>query len=145
MQIFLLDKNNNAKAESNLKKPKSYQDLLSLLKQKITNMSEYFEIFIIDQNNNEIKIDNEQNYSMIGDILFIREINKVDLEQSLFQRNFNELSESKKDILGDKFNCLLCSEMIKNEKPYLCYQCQKIFHEKCLTSWERNVKRIIKF
>ena len=129
MQIFLLDKNNNAKAESNLKKPKSYQDLLSLLKQKITNMSEYFEIFIIDQNNNEIKIDNEQNYSMIGDILFIREINKVDLEQSLFQRNFNELSESKKDILGDKFNCLLCSEMIKNEKPYLCYQCQKIFQK----------------
>ena len=76
LEIFLLDKLNNAKSEFNITKPKSYQDLLKQLRQNLTNISEYFEIYIIDKNNKEIKIDNEENYSKIQDILFIRPIDK---------------------------------------------------------------------
>ena len=73
LQIFLLDKFNNTKSEFNIIKPNSLSDLLNQLRQKITNISEYFEIFIIDKNNKEIIIDKEEKYLMIQDILFIRQ------------------------------------------------------------------------
>ena len=34
--------------------------------------------------------------------------------------------------------CIFCSKIIKYEKPYLCYKCQNIYHEKCLESWEKQ-------
>ena len=144
LEIFLLDKLNNAKSEFNITKPKSYQDLLKQLRQNLTNISEYFEIYIIDKNNKEIKIDNEENYSKIQDILFIRPIDKSILEQSLFQRNFEKLSESNQDILSEKFNCSICTNIIKKENPYLCYKCQKIFHDKCLKDWDKKCKSLNK-
>ena len=52
--------------------------------------------------------------------------------------NYNKLSESKQDILDEKYNCYICNSNIKNENPYFCYICQKIFHEKCL----KDLKRI---
>jgi len=140
MEIFLLDKLNNAKSEFNIIRPKSYQDLLKELKQNIANISEYFEIFFIDQNDKEIKIDSEEKYSKIQDILFIRQLDKSILEKSLFQRNFDRLSESNQDILSNKFNCSICTIIIKKENPYLCYKCQKIFHEKCLKDWDKKCK-----
>ena len=42
MEIFLLDKLNNAKSEFNIIRPKSYQDLLKELK---TKYYKYFRIF----------------------------------------------------------------------------------------------------
>ena len=39
-----------------------------------------------------------------------------------------KLAESKQDILDEKYNCNICTIIIKKEKPYLCYKCQKIFH-----------------
>ena len=142
LQIFLLDKFNNAKSEFNIIKPKSLSDLLNQLRQKITNISEYFEIFIIDKNNKEIIIDKEGKYLMIQDILFIRQIDKSILEQSLFRTNFEKLSESNQDILSEKFNCNICTKIIKKEYPYLCYKCQKIFHEKCLKDWDKKCKSL---
>ena len=65
---------------------------------------------------------------MLNNILFIREKNKKDLKQSLFEINYNKLSESKRDILDDKYNCILCLILIKNENPFLFYKCQKKFH-----------------
>ena len=140
LEIFLLDKFNNAKSEINIIKPKSFQDLLKQLKQNLTNISEYFEIFMIDTNNNEIKIDTEEKYSKIQDILFIRPADKSILEQSFFQRNFDKLSESNQDILAEKFTCNICTNIIKKENPYLCYKCQKIFHEKCIKNWDKKCK-----
>ena len=73
-----------------------------------------------------------------GNILFISEIDKDIYNQSLYEFNYNKLSESKQEILDDKYNCILCSIIIKNENPYLCYKCQKIFHEKCLKDWDNK-------
>ena len=83
---------------------------------------------MLDEDNKEIKINNEETFKKVIDILFIREIDKAMLEQSLFSLNYDKLSESQQDILDQKYNCILCTIIIKNEKPYLCYKCQKIFH-----------------
>ena len=138
IDMFLLDNSNNTKDEVNMIKPKTYLELLKRLRQKIKNLPEYYEVFIIGKNNEEIKINNEEKYKMIEDILFIREIDKSNLEQSLFSMNYNKLSESQQDKLDEKYSCILCSVIIKNEKPYLCYKCQNIYHEKCLESWEQT-------
>ena len=31
--------------------------------------------------------------------------------------------------------------IIKNENPYYCYKCQKIYHEKCLKEWDNKCKK----
>jgi len=138
LNILILDNLNKTKEELSIIKPNTYQDLLNLLEEKYKNISNY-ELFIFDFKNNEIKINNE-NYNMLDNILFIREKNKNALKQSLFEINYNKLSESKRDILDDKYNCILCSIIIKNENPLLCYKCQKIFHEKCIKDWDKKCK-----
>ena len=138
--IFLLDDLNNTKEEINMIKPKNYQEFLKELKEKIKNIPEYYEVFELDKNNKEIKINNEDKYKNIKDFLFIRGINKNIFEQSLFELNYNILSESKQEKLDEKYDCNICSVIIKKEKPYFCYTCQKIFHEKCLKDWESKCK-----
>ena len=138
LNILIFDNLNKTKEELSIIKPNTYQDLLNLLEEKYRNISNY-ELFIFDFKNNEIKINNE-NYDMLDNILFIREKNKNALKQSLFEINYNKLSESKRDILDDKYNCILCSIIIKNENPLLCYKCQKIFHEKCIKDWDKKCK-----
>jgi len=140
IDLFFLDNSNNTKKEVNIIKPKTYQQLLKQIRQVFKNISQYYEIFIIDKNNNEIKIDNEEKYKIIEDILFIREVDKYLYEKSLFEINYNKLSETKQEILDEKYCCILCSVIIKNEKPYLCYKCQKIFHIKCLKDWDKKCK-----
>ena len=141
IDIFLLDNLNNTKEELNMIKPKTYQELLSQLRKGLKNLPKYYEIYIIGKNNEEIKINNEDNYRNIEDFLFIREINQNILDESLYALNYKRLSESQQDKLDDKFNCLLCSMVIKKENPYLCYQCQKIFHIKCLDNWDKKCKQ----
>ena len=140
IDIFLLDNSNNTKDEINIIKPDNYKELLKHIIQKMKYMPKYYEIFIFDKNNKEIKIINDRTYNKIVDILFIREIDKNILEQSLFEINYNILSESRQEKLDDIYNCILCSTLIKNENPYLCYKCQKIFHEKCLKDWDKKCK-----
>jgi len=140
INIFIIDNENNIKEETNMKKPKQYQQLIDQLKNELNTNPEYFEIFIMDKNNQELKINNEENYKLIEDIIFIREIDEDMLRQTLFEKNYNKLSESKQEKLDQKYNCNICSEIIKNENPYLCYVCQKIFHEKCLKKWDEKCK-----
>ena len=101
INIFLLDDSNNSKSELKIIKSKTYIELLNQIKQKFEIIPENYEIFILDDKNNEIKIDNEINYNKIEDILFIREINKNILEKSLFDLNYNKLSESMQDKLDE--------------------------------------------
>ena len=136
MNIFILDNLDNLKEEITINKPKTYQELLKYL----SNKNELYEIFMYDDNNNKIIINNEDIYKLIKDIIFIKEINKDDLEKSIFSINYDKLSESKQDILDEKYNCNICSIIIKNENPYLYYKCQKIFHEKII-----NVNYKIKY
>ena len=90
-----MDNTNNTKKEINITKPSSYWELLIQLIQSSSNIPEYFEIFILDEKNKEIKINNETNYIKINDILFLREIDKNILERSIFDLNYNKLSESR--------------------------------------------------
>ena len=140
LDVFLLDNSNNTKQEINIIKPKTYQELLRLIRVNFSNLSEFYEIFVLNENNNEIKINNDINYNKINDILFIREINNNNLGLSIFNLNYNRLSESNQEILDEKYNCILCSIIIKKEKPYFCYKCQKIFHDKCLKDWDKKCK-----
>ena len=139
INVYLLDNSNFVKEEINIIKPKSYQELSNQIKQKLKNIPENYETFILYKNN-EIKINNEENYNIIDDIIFLREIDKNVLEQSLFDINYNLLSESNQQKLDEKYDCILCSIIIKNENPYLCYKCQNIFHEKCLKDWDNKCK-----
>ena len=109
LDVFLLDNSNNTKQEINIIKPKTYQELLRLIRLNFSNLSEFYEIFVLNENNNEIKINNDINYNKINDILFIREINNNNLGLSIFNLNYNRLSESNQEILDEKYNCILCS------------------------------------
>ena len=69
---------------------------------------------------------------------------KNNVAQSIFEKNYNQISEPKKEILNQKYNCSICLEIIKHENPYLCYNCQKIFHNACLKYWSERQKQINK-
>ena len=141
VNIILLDDINNIKEEVDMIKPKTFLELSENLRIKFENLPEYFEMFILDKNNKELKISNQENYNLIEDILFIREINNDILQQSMFDLNLNRLSESKQELFESKYRCILCSQIIKQEKPYFCYKCQNIYHEKCLKDWDIKCKQ----
>ena len=86
--IFILDNLDNLKEELVINKPKRYQDLCRYL----NNKNKLYEIFIYDDNNYKIIINNEDKYKQIKDIIFIKEINNGDLENSIFSINYNKLS-----------------------------------------------------
>ena len=69
---------------------------------------------------------------------------KNNIAQSVFQKNYEQIPESQKELLNQKYNCGICLEIIKYENPYLCYQCQKIFHHSCLNFWDSRQKEINK-
>ena len=140
INIFLLDKSKNTKEEQRIKRPNTFQELINQLRSTFHNLPEYYEFYIVNQKNEEIIINNEEKYKNINDILFISEIDNNNLGQSLFEINYDKLSESKQQILDEKYNCILCSSVIKKENPYFCYKCQKIFHEKCLKDWDNKCK-----
>ena len=136
INIFIVDHLDNTREDIVMTKPKTYQDLLKYL----NNQNNFYEIFIYDDNNEKIIINSEDKYKIIKDILFIKEINEDDLIRSIFSLNYHKLSESKQEMLDEKYSCNICSIIIKKEKPYLCYRCQKIFHEKCLKNLDDECK-----
>ena len=97
LNIFLLDKEDKAKNELNLIKPKTYESLLKEIRNNFGNLSEYYKIFIMDNDiQKKIKINNDDDYKMVKDILFIIEIDEENIIKSIFDLNFNKLSESNK-------------------------------------------------
>ena len=136
LNIFILDNLDNIKEELTINRPKTYKELMEYL----SNKNKLYEIFIYDHNNNKIIINNEDKYKIIKDIIFLKEVDNLD--KSIFSINYDKLSESRQEILDEKYNCNICTIRIKNEKPFLCYKCQKIFHEKCLKDWDKKCKLI---
>ena len=140
MDIILFDSSNNYKEQVNVIKPKTYQNLLVQIKKNIKNIPKVYELFILDEYNKEINIDNDENINLIEDILFIREIDKNNIEKSIISGHYNSLSDSIQEKLEGKYNCLLCEIFIKDEDPYLCQQCNSIFHQNCLKQWDNQSK-----
>ena len=141
MDLFLLNELNNIIEEKNFNRPKSFQELKNLINKNFNNITQSYIIFYQSKENKEIEINNNEDYkSCSNDILFIRNIEPNNIDQSLFAINYNKLSESKKERLDEKYTCFICCDNIKNENPYFCYICQKIFHNKCLKDWEQKRK-----
>ena len=74
-----------------------------------------YEVFTLDENYKEKKISNENEYKLIKNLLFIREINKGNLEKSSYQKNFDKLSDSNQAILEQNYNCYVCGEKFEKE------------------------------
>ena len=142
INIFLLDKLNNLIEEINIIKPKTYEILNKSLKNNLKNLPEYFILFYPSSNNKEVEIHNNEDYQLLKDTLFIRQIEKKDLQKSIFEIAYDNLEESKRDIFDEKYNCYICTENIKHENPLFCYICQKIFHFKCLENWSKQKAKI---
>jgi len=96
--LFLLDELNNIKQEQTITKPKLYNELIFHLTNIFTQLSNNFYIFYYNQRNEEIKIDNDEQYKLCKDILLIRKI-EPNINQSIFSMNYNKLSESKQEII----------------------------------------------
>ena len=87
------------------------------------------------------RIENKNNYLKTK---MSKKFAKNNIAQSVFEKNFNQISDSKKEILIQKYNCCICLEIIKHENPFLCYECQKIFHHSCLNHWDERQKHLNK-
>ena len=138
IDILLLDNSNNILEEANIERPKTYEELNVIIKKKLKNLAENYSIFYPSKNNNYIEITNNEEYQLSKDILFIHNIDKEDLHRSTFEINYNKLPEEKKEKIDEKYCCSICSDIIKKEKPFFCYVCQKIFHHKCLIEWDKQ-------
>ena len=140
LDVLLLDNSSNIIEEINIVKPKSYDDLRYIINERFKQLPQNYIIYFQSNENNKTIINNNEIYKLTKDILFISENNENLLEKSLYQINYNNLPESKRVILDDKFTCILCTMNIKDENPFLCYKCQKIFHQECLKKWDKTRK-----
>ena len=138
IDIFLLDKTNNLIEEANILKPKSYDILNVTLKNNLKNLPEFFTLFYPSSNNKEIEIHSVEEYQLLQDTLFICQIEKIQLDKSIFDIAYDKLDEEKHDILDEKYNCFISKENVKHENPLFCYICQKIFHFGCLEGWGKQ-------
>ena len=137
---LLLNESNIPFEEININRPKTYNDLILILRKNCKNLPKYYYIFYQSDNNKEIIINNNEEYKQSKDILFIRKKEVKNLSESIFSLNYNILSEAKQDILDNKYACNICNLIIKDENPLFCYRCQKIFHQKCLEQWDKKKK-----
>ena len=146
IDLLLLDNSNNLIEERNVPKPNTYDELQLVIKNNFIRLPENYQIFYRDEYNIEYIIKNNEDYKLSKDILFINELkNEENIKESMYESNYDKLSESKQNILDEKYNCNICEVDIKEEKPLLCYRCQKLFHKKCLEKWdekcnEKNIK-----
>ena len=128
IDLLLLDNSNNLIEERNIQKPETFNDLKLIIKNIFIKLPEYYKIFYRNEYNIEKIINSNEEYKLAKDILFINEIKKEDnINESMYALNYEKLSESKQDILDDKYNCNICNVEFKGEKPLLCYRCQNYF------------------
>ena len=138
INIILIDESNNIKGEKIIKKPPSFNKFISSLKKEFPDLPIYYKIIFQSKENDLKDINNDREYKLAENIIFIKQVNEIDLDKSIFSLNYNQLPESKQDFLDERFNCFICSDSIKKEDPPFCYICQKNFHYKCLEKWEKR-------
>lgn len=118
LDIILLNKSNKIVEEASIKRSRTYQDLLLVLKNKLAKLPLNFKIFYNFQGESENIINSNEKYILVDNLLFIKETENDSADQSIFSVNYNELSEKGKEILDEQYNCLLCTQIIKNQNPY---------------------------
>ena len=140
LKVILLDDNLKEIKEYRLPKPKLFSDLKTFLEKNISK--NIFVLTSLGEYKREVLNQSDYEYASNYNKIYVRKIESGfdNLKESKFTRNLNKLPESKQDIIIEKYSCSICLELIKNEKPYFCYVCQKIFHHKCLEIWERQEK-----
>ena len=138
LDLILLDDSNDIIDEANIIKPESYELLISKIKEVFKIEPQFYSLFCHQDNDKKLIIHDNKEYKFLKNILFIKK--DFLMNQSIFSFNYDKLSESKKLDLDDKYNCNICEMNIKDENPYLCYNCQKIFHIKCLEGWDKKRK-----
>ena len=139
IDIIIFDEDNKIIDKSLIQKPKNYEQLLIRLKNLFPNFPKKFRIYYYSPDNNEIAVKNEEDYKTIKDILYIKKLKPI--AESIFTTNYNKIDNSIKEIMNKKYNCLICSQLIKREKPYLCNNCQKIYHHMCLEGYDKECKQ----
>ena len=140
INLYLLDDFHNLIEEKNIPRPKTLNELKLTIKSIFIRPLENYEIFYYNIYNVKKIITNEEEYIRVKDIIFIYEFKEKEKEkESTYEINYDKLSESKQDILDERYNCNICQEIIKGEEqPLLCYKCQKLFHKKCLEDWNNK-------
>ena len=68
--LLLLDHEDKAIEDKEIIKPKTYEELLVQLTRNFEKLPEYFEIFSLDEKNEEKKIKNEETFNLMEDVLF---------------------------------------------------------------------------
>ena len=143
LYIVLLDDSNKLIEETNIEKPKTYEDLINIIQNKFQKLPKDYKIFFLSTDNVETVIHNNNEYNQYiisSDILLIQEAEK-NLKQSMFQMAYSKLSKDYQEMIDDKYICICCGERIENGKSYLCYSCQKAFHYSCLKDWDNKRKK----
>ena len=144
INILVLDKSNNISEKISLKRPNTFNELKLIIINNIKNLPNNYNIYYKSELDEEIIINNNEDYMLAKSKIFIKEMNDLSgSTDSLFSSNYKRLSYSEQEELDDKYNCNVCDIIIKNEKPLLCYQCQKIFHKKCLEDWNNKCQELI--
>ena len=115
LDVILYDKSKNLIEEQSIEKPKTYEDLLHIIKIKMLYLPNYYNIFVKKGKENII-INNNETYKLAEDKIFICETDHL-----ADSSNSNILSESKKIIIDEKYMCYICRENIKEKKPLMCY------------------------
>ena len=141
VEIFLVDNSFNIIEKNKILRPKKYEFLISKIKIHFKKLPQDFIIFYLEPNYEEKLITSNKDYDSSKNIIFIQK-KENNLDESLYQINYNELTEEAQEKLDEKFTCSICSNSIKNENPYFCYECQKIFHVKCLKDWDEKRKKL---
>ena len=119
IDIFLLDDSNNIKEELNIKKPNTYNELITKLSKNYNNITEKYQLLIFSESNEEIIINNDETFNKIDDLIFIRHIDAISSNQSIIEKYCNLFSKSKLDLSEEKYMSILCSIIINNENPFL--------------------------
>ena len=136
--LYLVDNAGKIIEAITVKKPKSFNELIDIVKAYMKKLPNYYSYFY-QVNNEKIVVNSEETYKQVKTVLFIREVKNI--KESIFSSNYNKLSYTKQRTIDDKFNCHICEDNIKdieNDKPLICYQCQRLFHRKCLERWNEE-------
>ena len=69
-----------------------------------------------------------------------KKFRKNNVYQTVFEKNYKQISDSQKEILNQKYICSFCSYTIEHDNPFLCFESQKLFHQPCVNRISRDLK-----